>query len=459
MFLAGLLHDPKRLAECSKLEPRYLTMPEVRAVFLCALRHNSASMAEGRVRYAGRKTLDRLLGEQYGSARPGETPARKKARVTVLSAARALIDSLSGWPRVDDVEFREALDDIRSSGLDEYARRGILDIVSRFESGGARGIHQELSGLLAGLAPSTGSSGSVLGSDASSVLVEYARAKADPSSAFIPVPFPRLAKVIKGGKRGRMSLVAAYAKDGKTALAKELIYCAACAGYRCAVVTSEQTEGDVRTMLVVRHSHKFYPGGLPYDGVSLGTLNPAQEEALRATVADIATIPGLRDVFYWQAQVGTTVPDIRALLEFRSRRAPLDVVMVDHTGLFSPSRRTGAVNSDAALVLRELKAVALGLNENRGVWLVACQQINRAGYEAALTRGYYLPYDMAETREAEQSCDHMIWGLQTPESRDLNEMIIGVGLNRWGQPEPKGWAVLQRFSSAAVLPLEESAGV
>lgn len=239
-----------------------------------------------------------------------------------------------------------------------------------------------------------------------------------------------------------------------TQTAVQLIYCAASHGYNCAIVTSEQTTSDVRLMLTCRHSHNFKPGGLNYNTIEEGKLSVKDEATLRATVNDLRTNSVMGKIHYFKTPHGTKICDVRSMLESIHERTPLDMVMIDHTGLFSPSVRKESASASSAATMMEIKDLALNFG-NDGLWVVACHQISRDGYEKAEKRGgYYIPADLANTAEAERSCDLMLYAYRDEELIDTSEIRIGVALDRYGPGEIKGWNCFEHFASSAILPIK-----
>lgn len=241
-----------------------------------------------------------------------------------------------------------------------------------------------------------------------------------------------------------------------TQFAKELVHRAGLSKLGALVVTGEQTKGDVRTMIVARHSHAFIPGGLDMRRLATGKLSRPEERALQATVADIAA-GGLGPISYFQAPSGTTIGgDIRALVEATARKHPVDVLMLDHSLLFHPERRQDSEVGRVSEVIREAKQLSLDANGGRGLWVILCHQISRKGKEEADKRGgFHLPRDLAETAEAERSADLVLWAWRDEALIDVAEVRMGIAVDRYGPGDVRGWNAYERFTHAAVLPIEE----
>lgn len=246
-----------------------------------------------------------------------------------------------------------------------------------------------------------------------------------------------------------------------TQMGKELVYAASTHGEGCLIVTGEQNRSDIRTMMMIRHSHQFLTGGLSYAKYANGTLSKSEEAVLEKTAKDISG-GSMGPVSYYQAPGGTTVSDVRALVDAVSRKHPVTTLMLDHTMLFQPSERGHGMmmeNTRVSEVIREMKQLALDGANGKGLWVIACHQISRDGWEAAIKRGFYLARDLAGSAEAERSADLVMWLLRDDALKDVNEVRVGVALDRYGAGDVRGWQMYERYSHAAILPIEGEGGV
>lgn len=454
-FIAGLLQEPRRLVELTALAPERLAVSECRAVYRVIRAYHEQAAKVGRVRYA---TLDIAERETDKSlAVPVKDKERQKKRAILRKACARLLTDLRSLPRVTEDDFKDAVDQIVRHAQDESARAGLIELVGKFEQKRSEGLYQALNALARDIGP-MGNQSSQVGlwsDDARNVWMDYQRVKTSPGTDRILTPFPRLNQLTRGGKPGRLWLIAAYTADGKTQLSKEFVYHGSTIqGKGAVVITGEQSKSDVRLMLTVRHSHLFYPGGLDFNRVEAGELNPKEEKALRRTIADLA-IPGkYGPIRYWQAPGGTTMSDVRAMLDYLSRQQPIDIVMLDHTMLFEPTISQRSPEAKLAEVIRESKQIALDFDNGKGLWMIAPHQIKRDGYEKAMTRGFYLPSDCAGSAEAERSADVLVWSWRDEQLKEVNELRMGIAKNRYGMTEPQGWHVWERFSNSAVFPIE-----
>lgn len=456
LLISGLLAEPERLIEARNVKPDMFSDERCRIVFKIIVEHNVRASAQGKILYATDDVVTRRVAALTNSKKKRTRDERRRF-LAQIQAIEELVDEVREWPGISDHEFKDAVARVIEADRDDRARQGIIKIVDLYESRGVSGVYEGLNRLVCELHPSnTGRMDALLAEDAPSAWVEYQKTKASPEVARIPTMHPTLDKITGGGKLGRLWLVGAYAKDGKTQMAKEMLYAASVYSQRgCVAITSEQTKDDVRNMLVIRHSHRFIEGGLNFNRYVEGRLNPKEEAVLRKTTES------LRDgdygpITYWRAPGGTTIGEVRSYLDVVRRRHPVEVVMVDHTLLFNATRPQRSTVENLTVVLQELKALALEFND-RGLWVIAPHQIGRDGYDKALTRGIYLPSDLAGSAEAERSSDLVLWVLRTRELRECGEIKLGVAIDRWGPGAPDGWHAIESFASSAILPLEEQA--
>jgi replicative DNA helicase len=454
VLLAALLQQPERWAECLKLKPADLEQPWAKLLVAAGQSFYAFAQSKGVLRWPIREAMERMLTRRLASLRGNQQAFDDfKRRVDECTT---MLDILQGWGAINEHEFRDCLDEVKKSCADRHLRNGLLDIANRLQPGvHASAVYQQLAELAGSIAPvSSESPEGTLSADVGGVLARYAQAKT--GLVNIPTPFPHLNIISGGGGYGRLWVNAGYTGHGKTQLAKELVYHAAVREGRGAIIfTSEQTKADVECMMVSRHSHWFTQGGLPLDRIMKGRLDVAQEKLLWHTVADLMQPGKYGPISYVQVPNGTTMSEVRTIIDQYSRKHPVDMVMLDHTMLFAPTRRTGNRNDDVAGVIMEAKALSLEYARGRGLWVLACHQIARSGYEEALKRGFYVNSDLAATSETERSADLVMWILRTDALMDTREARLGVSKNRWGPLEVKGWNVVEKFDSAALFPLVE----
>lgn len=457
-ILLGLAQSPERIEELQSIDIKHATSHELKIVLTVMRSHRIQASLAGRRRFAPASLVVSLARKRLAKTLKSTSPEHK-ARRRLAEATISCIDSImciesKSIDAITHHEFRAAIDAIIESSADDIAAQRLLDISKRFKSNGARGIAKDIANLASEIASvSSGQEISTLSDDASQALIDYDNAKRGDSKRRIATGHVRIDSLTGGGCAGRLWLVAGYAKDGKTQLAKEFVYAASEAKFGCFVVTAEQQRSDVRTMMILRHSHNFINGGIDHRRYDRGTLSPSEESALRASVADLSS--GSRGaISYWQASRGTTVSDIAAVAEQVSRKHPVDLIMVDHTMLFEPTNPQRSDVAKLAEVLRELKQLSLDFKDGRGAWVVACHQISRDGRDFAEKRGgYYLPRDLGGSSEAERSADVAIGIYRDQQMQDLGEVRISVMLDRRGPGDVQGWPAHGCYESAAILPI------
>lgn len=470
VVLSGLLSNPSRFSDVEKMDPNSFSVPEVRVTILAAREYRRRTARSSGVVHPPPDALlhhaERLLSKKTGDK------AKDKRNRGVLESVRRTFSDVGSWPDPGEHEFIDRLNFVRSASTDVLIRRGMLDAVELLRK---NADHERIGEVLSVTAANARAARSSIAegdiaSDSRSAMDDYFAAKNSPSGIYIPTPWPNLNRVAGGGVYGRMWMVCAYAKQGKTQTAKDLVYHASIGqvydaernpsgpteGLSSLVITSEQNKRAVRDMILTRHTHKFIPGGADARGFMSGRLSVEHEKAYESAAKDLETNKSYGKIRYAEVPNRTTTSEISAIVAKHSRERPIDVLMVDHTMLFAPAQRQYDRVSELTALLQELHEIAKGYHRGRGLWMIACHQIKREGYETALSRGYYEPFDAGGTSEVERSCDLMLWTFFDQALDDANEIRMGVALDRYGEGDKKGWSCAKCFYSAAVLSIEES---
>lgn len=466
IVLSGLLSDPSRFGEIGGATNIFST-PEVKVAVLAGEEYRKSIRTADGVRYPPPEALlrhaEKILGRTTGDK------VKDRRNRGALESFRRTLSDVGSWPDPGEHEFLDQLAMVRAAATDISIRRGMLDTVDLLRKGAAP--EQIAESLAATAADARGNRSGVcegdIATDARTILSEFRDAKKAPRGIYIPTPWEQLNRVVGGGVFGRMWLDCAYAKQGKTQTMKDLLYHASVGqvydkdtnpggvpeGLSSLIISSEQGIRDIRNMIMVRHTHKFIPGGIDFRGMTSGRLIPEQEKALERAVADMATNKAYGPIRYAQVPNRTTTREIYSILAKHSRHRRVDVLGVDHTMLFAPSQRQYDRVSDLSLLLQELHEIAMSYDRGRGLWMNACHQIKREGYEVALKTGYYEPFDAGGTSEAEKSCDVMLWTFFDEALDDAGEIRMGVALDRHGEGDRKGWSLAKCFYSSAILSL------
>ncbi len=452
---AYLLAHPSSVTELSAIDPaRDIYTLEARVLLHSAIAYNKLMARRGAVRYPTAEAVERSARELLSR----QTGDQNKDRAA-LSSFQTYLDEVKAVEKPPAARFDECLDRIKTRSAEKRLRSGLLDVVGLLQDGKLEQAVEGVKNLAAVRSPTdSGFVSARLDRDAHRLLSMAARRKADPAFGRILTPFPKLNDITGGGRFGRMWLVSAYAKGGKTQFSMQLVYEALISGHGGLIATAEQTADDVMLMLTIRHTHQFIGGGVPYLNVINGCMTPEQDAAFSAAVESLEKDGAFGRLTLIQCPTGTTVDAIRAAVVSAASHHPVDFCVVDHTMLFSPSRRHDQSSEVSKLsgVLQELKSFALDYDRGRGLWMIATHQIKREGYEKALERKFYVPSDMAGSSEAERSADVGIWLFRDTELMDRSSILAGVFINRWGMIEEKGWEMIESFGSSAVLPLEEA---
>lgn len=255
------------------------------------------------------------------------------------------------------------------------------------------------------------------------ILGRYARAKelrARGESPGVKFGIAGLDRKLKSGVTpGSLSVVLGWTSAGKTSFCVQWAWHVSVVQGRDVVYfTTETLRPQIIAKLIARHSRlpRFgLPRGLDSDDILGGTLDAAQETALREVVADFSSGPYGR---CWVAQCGRSagVGTIESRLAAARRQFRPAMVFVDYAQLLSPERsyRESKLNVDLAGVVKDLKQVAAAFDGGNGVPVATPWQTTRKGRENLKTAGGYSLLDVAETKEAADTAD-LVVSLVDPE--------------------------------------------
>lgn len=193
---------------------------------------------------------------------------------------------------------------------------------------------------------------------------------------------------------GELHMLAGYASEGKTTLALNVIHSLPGPNLYVTMEAPSQRIHWARASMLSLEQAPI----LPYRKVKNGQLDTADEEHLRALLQSTAGHTRVVD-----RPAGGSSTDVMRLLAtcFRERHYP--VVVVDYLGLCASRGRD--YGSQLGEFLRDLKGFAM--EHNTVVYIL--HQINRAGWEAAKKRGFYVLGALSETNAAEQVPDAVVW--------------------------------------------------
>jgi replicative DNA helicase len=459
-LIAGLLQSPMRLSGVGQLDPKVFEDAACRISFIIIRDHHAAAAQLGRVRYCTGELLVDGAKKRLAKAARVKGEKGKKAKA-VISTIVGMVDEIeSDWNVVPDAVFDSAVDAISEDYRDRSTQTALEEIVDEYAAKGCKGLYQKVSELAVQLNPMVADhSGANLKDDAVNAVVEAVRAKNDTRSAGLPTPWHQLNRLTDcgGGKPGRMWITSAYTGDGKTMCAINMAYQAMLDGRGVMYVSREQTREEIRNLFMVRHSLKFRQQGISISKLNSGDMCPQEWKDLKRTARDLRDDSALGPLHIWQAPPGTNVGDIRNRAQFVAQRQAVDMIVIDHTELFHPEPREGvrltSANERISMTIQQCKELAMTFNGRTGAWVVLCHQINRAGYEKAQGRGYYLLSDLSGSSEAERSADLVMWLWRDEALRDLSEIRIGISKNRQGEICQGGFTAIEDFGSAALLPL------
>jgi replicative DNA helicase len=247
-----------------------------------------------------------------------------------------------------------------------------------------------------------------------------------------------------GIKKHDFWLWVGFAGEGKTMMLKEFAYNAAFIQKKnVVVITLEMSDDDWFHMIYCRHSHKFYKDEKGFTGVDYRLIRDEpykmtkeQKEAYDITLNDAKEGEkngkyGKMYVFF--PETSATIDDIENKLNSLQRQFQIDLVVIDYISILTPKYFKSDPKKSLGRLFVDAKQLAQNFNNGKGVALISAHQTNREGWERAKKRGYYVKSDLSDTSEAEKNASVLGYILQTDESMENKELILGIIKHRFGR--------------------------
>jgi hypothetical protein len=234
--------------------------------------------------------------------------------------------------------------------------------------------------------------------------------------------------VIGGYDRKTLNLILGTVGQRKSALARNIAYNAAIAGFRTLFLPLEFTVDEEIQIFAMMHAHSradfVETESITINNFRNGTLAPEEKEflplhlvpSLKFRLGTNLVIRGARD---------RTWANIRGIIQAEDANKPLDLVVIDHLGLLDMSAQRDPVRAMNQAV-KELKDMALYHDDGRGLVFVSPVHGNRKGYELAKLRdGYWEATDIYQYSDMEKSADTVMYCFMPEELKAENMMKIG----------------------------------
>lgn len=222
---------------------------------------------------------------------------------------------------------------------------------------------------------------------------------------------PTLDEASGGMQRGDLTLIAAFAGAGKSAMCVQIAWHAAVQQHKNVYFgTSETGRADIINRVLARHSRlpKFHcPQGLDHKKIRRGTLDSGEEKILADVIEDLH-YGDYGALHIAQVPRGSTVTDLENRMLLKHQDIGLDLALMDYLALLKPVARRQTQREEASDTLKESKVLAPSFGGGHGIPLVSPWQINRSGYEAAKTTQSYDLLALADASEAEKSADLIV---------------------------------------------------
>jgi replicative DNA helicase len=269
------------------------------------------------------------------------------------------------------------------------------------------------------------------------------------------------AKLGGGLQRGELDLIAAYTSAGKSKLCGFTAHNAVVhQGKNVVIFTSETLRSQVRFGILARHSREPQFGidcGINTRDMKSGTLK--DPKAFGRVLHDFAGNPAYGRCYIAQVPRGATIGTLEARLARLGREFTADLVIVDYLALLRAETRHRDLRENLVEIIKEAKQVAATYSDGLGVPLLSPWQVRRESRDEASKRGYYTLNDLAETAEASNTADAIMWLLE-PDSDDSRgrDVRVKAGLMKNRDGERGGDPVELRADYATAYFAEAGSG-
>ncbi|MBL6974734.1 MAG: AAA family ATPase [Deltaproteobacteria bacterium] len=273
----------------------------------------------------------------------------------------------------------------------------------------------------------TEASGGHLRAVAGDVWTNYKKVEADPSLLTgAKSGFTLIDEATDGLRPGELCIHAGFAKAGKSTFALNWAYHLAIREAQDVVFVSlEMPSEQLGRYLVALHSwnpfhddirdaYKIPRGeGIPYRAIRQGTVDewhPKGRDFLNCVAEDLADDPQYGRLII-ETPEEATVAAIRQRAEFLADGKDLALLVIDYGQLLDPRRWSTSTTQNQNEIVRDLKRLALGFRQGRGVPVLTPWQISREGHRAAEIRkqkgvpSLYSGHSLSWAHEAERSAD------------------------------------------------------
>jgi replicative DNA helicase len=247
-----------------------------------------------------------------------------------------------------------------------------------------------------------------------------------------------------GMRKSELWMLAGYAKQGKSTLARQIAYNFVMDGRRVFWAGMEQGSDEERILFEVRHSHAVQAGGIRVESVLTESLTDEDLAAYFETARRWQEDGQGENLVIWCPEEDVTIEDVIHRAEIEHRKEPVDLLVVDYSELLVPMRRRQQYRIELSDTIRRCKTAANGFGRGDGVVVLLLHQISRKGYDDGCKRGRYVMRDLAETAAAERHSNVILWLLRTKEMEADHEVLVGIAAQRLG--ENKLWKGERMFA-------------
>jgi replicative DNA helicase len=246
----------------------------------------------------------------------------------------------------------------------------------------------------------------------------------------------------KGAQHGQLWIIAGFMGEGKSQALRSFSYYASVIQKKNIVfATLEMPYGDIVTLFTSLHSlHPKFNNtfGVKSKDIFDGTLSDRDKELLKIVTDDYKDNKDYGINYILQLPWGTTVSALHEKLMYLNTLFPIDGVYLDYTALMRPDFMLNSTIAQTTQIANDLKLMALGFNNGKGIPVVAAHQISRdarTNVEKSEEKRYDFAF-LSDSAGVERAADFIGWILRTADMEQNREVKFGVNKFRRGKRIP-----------------------
>jgi len=246
----------------------------------------------------------------------------------------------------------------------------------------------------------------------------------------------RLNEITGGGWKGETWIIGGFTSDGKTSLAKEIVYNSMKFGDNILFVTLEMLKEEMCQIFEARIAYDMGYNDITLTKIRRRQLIPSELEDYKKVAEQMLKY---KNLYIYEPSGRFTMDDLEAEIDRMSATVKIDIVVVDYLELIDPDKDYESYRIQVKQIMRRAKKLATQKN----LWVIIPHQISREGRAKAEKRiePHYIMPDLQESSGVEQNCTVMLWIYQDEKFAKRGRVRIGISKNRMAKKDVMGWEI------------------